>query len=169
MTWETVNKAFQYPQIDLERKFKRCDKYILELKIVENETKTNEMRKGVVDNRFAKFRATCLLTIRIYDIAKELFVNTIDHKCGPYHLTYQVGEIVRPNAFNTDLEKICTSGIHYFNSLLAAYWFTIYKLKEDVEFTDNGQVRSVQQKSIVSNLQWLSTKFGLTNPKMMEL
>lgn len=72
MSWISLHNAFQSSQ----NKFKN----ILELKFTD-ETKANEGRKGIIDSRFAKFRASCLQVLRIYDTEKELFVDNIDHKC----------------------------------------------------------------------------------------
>lgn len=54
----------------------------------------------------------------------------------------------------------CIISIHCF----AAFWF----IKEDIEFTDNGQIRSIcRPSSDLSNLQWLERKYGVTNPHLI--
>jgi hypothetical protein len=163
MSWSIVNNAFDCPQINPKRKYKRCNEYMLELEVVKDQTMNNESRSRVIDSRFAKFRATCLRPVKIYDTKTGLFVDEIMHQCGSFSIVYKVGTIAYPDKFDPDLEKICTHGLHYFNSLLAAYWFTISRLKEDVEFLENGQIRKVCQSSQLSDVQWIAAKFGLVN------
>jgi len=126
MNWEDIRDAFGETA---NRKYKRCNEYLVELELCP-ETKTNEFRSGVVDARFAKFRASQLKTTRILNTQTKKWVDEINHVWNDnmfkfeFPIVYKVGMIAYPSGFDTRLNDICAEGIHYFNTLLAAFAYT---------------------------------------------
>ena len=93
--WERVNSAFGHPCLNPNYKYKRCQKYLLQLEVTDG-TQTNEARINVKDVRFAKFRANQLKPIFIYDTEKGKSVQKIHMygmilkrtKCIPLHMKW---------------------------------------------------------------------------------
>lgn len=166
--WNQVKAQFGNPEIQFNRKWKRCDQYIIELEKLENAI-TNESRDNVIDSRFAKFRADkdSLVPLRIYNMKDDKWENQIQHKLGWRRITYQVGVSATPDCYNQDKNVIRTQGIHFFNSLLAAYWFNVTRMPEDIEFTENGEIRRLFYNKSKTQNQFLSS-FGFYDFKFTE-
>jgi hypothetical protein len=108
----------------------------------------NESRKSVINKDMAKFRCNGLNVVVIFDLELQEIVNSIIHNTNswsiPKTLTwYQVGSFVKPDDFNTDLNIICSNGIHYFLTLQAALSYDIGKGRcciDDNEFDAQGEI-----------------------------
>jgi hypothetical protein len=95
--------------------------------------KCNESRKSVINQNRAKFRCNGLLVVTIFDLTSQVIVNHIMHKTDLMlrrtiltHLThYEVGKIVKPDWFDSDLNDVCAHGIHYFLTLESAFFYDI--------------------------------------------
>ncbi len=102
--------------------FKRCSIYIVVLeKPIEN-FKCNESRNNVEDANYAKFRGNFFIVKDIINGETYEHIEKITHRnwfCSP--TVYEVGKETFPDSFNENLNEICTHGIHYFLTLLAAY------------------------------------------------
>ncbi len=165
MTWVQIRTVFNDPDIVSNIKYKRCDYYIVELELIET-AQTNELRSRVIDVRFAKFRGSknSLVPRRIYNSKNDQWEKKIVHTCGFRTITYTVGIAAEPDGFDENMDVVCGQGIHYFNSLIAAYWYSITKQQnEDVEFGDNGDIRRVQYKNSDTVHSFLN-RCGITNP-----
>jgi antitoxin component YwqK of YwqJK toxin-antitoxin module len=96
--------------------FKYCDNKIIVLEKLPD-TITNESRQGIVDLNYAKNRASHLKVILIFDITN------VDNEYDSVEsdtvnkLTYKKNEIAYPDKFDSDLDKVCTNGIHYYKSI----------------------------------------------------
>lgn len=137
--WKRSQEVFPF---NPNAKYKRCEHYLLEL-LPTPETITNESRKHVKDPRFAKFRANQLLVNKIYDTCKDTLVEEIQHQYHCWNITYKVNFIAYPHRFHEDVNEICAGGIHYFNSLVAAYFygydFGCWTM-EGILFHDDGSI-----------------------------
>jgi hypothetical protein len=104
--------------------------------------KCNELREGVIDKNFAKFRCNGLITVAIYNLKFKKFnsslYHVLDKRINFLYATYEVGILTEPDQYEEDVSKICASGIHYFLSLEAAL---SYK---------NGRVKCIKDKKIYS-------------------
>jgi hypothetical protein len=86
----------------------------------------NELRSGIINKNWAKFRCNGLMTVLIIDIVSKCLLLSIEHVTivglfRPVLTTlYKCGTIVQPNGFDMVIENVCASGIHYFLSLEAA-------------------------------------------------
>lgn len=133
-------------------------KWLVIMKKVPGVTLTNESRKDVSDRRYAKFRANKLLVIAIINMRQPTLRRKFIRNCFikfnfGYHskttevkmeeiryLKYEVGKIVECHEFESDNEIVCGGGIHYFKSLLPAYYYDIIiKNGKVLSWFDNGQ------------------------------
>jgi antitoxin component YwqK of YwqJK toxin-antitoxin module len=89
-------------------------------------TVTNEKRSGVIDNRYALFRANKLLILSIKNNTTGEHMDVLDK--------LKVGCIYK-SSFNTNIELVYADGIYYTNSIKSAL-----QLKE-ISWYDNGQKR----------------------------
>lgn len=95
-------------------------------------TITNESRIGVLSKNCAKFRANFLKVIEIMNvndptITKDSITNEYvcyDSKNKQIKLLkYTVGEIVKVDDFDENLDEICSSGVHYFKTPKPAFYY----------------------------------------------
>lgn len=136
----------------LEKVIDRCEKFIgneeIVFKLCEDntsgddwfvilektkDTKTNEDRAHVFNKACAKFRASELKVIDIFkvndpNITKAFIISSYKGKCT----MYQVGKITKPDSYDTDIDEICTNGLHYFKTPGAAFH---YSCKLDESYT----------------------------------
>lgn len=96
--------------------FKATSQCILTLDVDEENT---EKRDGVANKNFAKFRckSATVLKIRHFLTGEP---RQSDHSCFDVNFTYEVGQLVHSNGYNTDKNALCTYGIHYYKSVEAA-------------------------------------------------
>ena len=107
---------------DSDFKYKRCCKHLILLFIPDN-VRTNQSRKDVVQ-LFAKFRAEKAYCVAILNVDDCHFTMSYEHE-SLVSIVYTAGEWIYPDAFDSDVEKIATTGIHYYCSLLPAYFMAI--------------------------------------------
>jgi len=174
--WVQVKEAFgEFYNPDF--KYKRCGQHLLQLKVTST-TKTNESRNHVVDARFAKFRASELFVLRIYDSHQNRFIKKLDHSfvnisyCRIF-IRYKVGTIVYPNGFNEDLNVVCGQGIHYFNTLLGAFHYRNNHQK-NIYFNECGAIEHIYWEKFQNwhwyydnkstAVKWIQKNYGLLDP-----
>lgn len=95
------------------------------------DTETNESRSNVVKKEHAGFRANKLKVIKIVDIYDPNNVkNSIISLYGGEFkdkdtlcTIYKTHKIVKPHLYDENIEIVCSGGIHYFKTLLPAYYF----------------------------------------------
>src|SRR4029078_43618 len=107
--------------------FKRCSDYIIILKQPNEDFKCNEMRKDIVNKKYAKFRCNKALVIDIIHSETLAHINRIAHICPVIEkqiiTIYEVGKVVLPDYYDLDIDEVCSNGIHYFLSLEPAYHY----------------------------------------------
>lgn len=107
------------------------------------ETKTNEKRKGVFDRVCAKFRADTLKVVDIIDIYNpSASVEYITHRYNFNEIKYQINRTVTADNYNEKIDKICTGGIHYFKTLITAFYYRFMPTDYTgmwIEWDDNGK------------------------------
>ena len=89
-------------------------------------TRCNENRQGVNNPKYAKFRASTLLVLKIFDANDvERTIDCLEHESihSIAKTIYKVGMMVRPDNFDEDPDEVCSTGIHYFKSIKAAFWY----------------------------------------------
>ena len=96
--------------------------YIVKLRI---EGLNNELRDSVKNVKTAKHRCSNAFVLDIYHMNDDK--NKIDQGYGLRDKTflYKVGEYVEVTYYNNDLEKVCSTGIHYFLSEEPAFYWEI--------------------------------------------
>jgi len=139
--------------------YKTCGDYIVVLEKLPD-TLTNENRSNVSqigDNKlYAKYRADVLLVKKIinkYDLTQcETVMSSYEIETiyeiknkNKYEIEtkYEINKNVYPDKFDNNLEKVCSSGIHYFLNLKCAFHYCI-NLEiingEYLKWYDNGQM-----------------------------
>lgn len=87
-------------------------------------TRTNEGRKDVVDIDHAKFRGDGFMVIRIINLNNpHMTVEQQINKGYGIMTIYQVGAVVRPDRYDDQIDVVCSGGIHYFKTLMTAYYY----------------------------------------------
>jgi antitoxin component YwqK of YwqJK toxin-antitoxin module len=107
----------------METVYKSCGNYIVTLTKLPD-TITNENRDSVNDVNHAKHRANKLEVVSI--VNKDNGSHLDEIKSSSYshdHLMYYVGETVESDEYDTDINKVCSTGIHYFKTWETAYFW----------------------------------------------
>jgi antitoxin component YwqK of YwqJK toxin-antitoxin module len=126
---ETIRKIAE-PFTNSNTVYKICiNKYIVILEKLED-TQDNEKRKSVINSHYAKFRADQLKVIKIIDLnnlnsdVKEVLNSYEDPTTGKYvKLLYKVGTIAIANEYDSNINNICSNGIHYFKTIDGAFYY----------------------------------------------
>lgn len=102
----------------------------------------NEDRTDIVDKQFAKMRCSKAKVLKIHDFQDETKTFDTAYGLNDHSFVYRVGEIVEPTeAFDRDLDKVCTSGIHYFlTKEPACVWDYTLQTGVNEGWHDNGQI-----------------------------
>lgn len=88
-------------------------------------TITNENRSNVVFGKYAKYRANKLKVVLIFNKFNPILtINNITNSLHKEKIHYVVGEIVETN-FDSNISKVCTTGIHYFKSIESAFYLEL--------------------------------------------
>jgi len=114
--------------------------------VLEIRGQNNEDREGIVNKRFAKMRCSEALVKRIYDIRDEWIEYDKARSCHDYDFVYRVGQIITPDSYDENPNKVCANGIHYFLSEHAARNFfskrtRLKKSEYFVTYHNNGRMR----------------------------
>src|SRR5690349_4437041 len=92
--------------------YKSVGQNIVELKLLED-SKTNLERKGVVDKRYAEFRCDKALVFAIYNKLTGVKYNKV-YSDYDRKFEYIVGQIAIEKYYDEDIDKIYTTGIHFY-------------------------------------------------------
>ncbi len=140
-----IDKGFVFKKCQVQN-FYSC--LVILQKPLEN-FESNETRNNIVDSKFAKFRCNGLITIAIYDLLNEKFIDSLIHcYVGSWFqqpITYKVGKLSLPHYFNGNIDIVCAAGIHYFLTLEAALNYVngkitqIFENKDLWTYTENGR------------------------------
>ncbi len=110
--------------------------YLVVLKKPKENFKCNELRQGVINKYYAKFRCNGLITVAIYDLFLSEFVPFCNHAWGSRKVVYKVDEFTSPDYYEKDENIVCASGIHYFLTVHAALHYFNGSV---VGYDDNGK------------------------------
>ena len=102
---------------------------------------TNVDRTSVVVKDTAKYRTNKAEVLKIEDEDGKEYTEAIT---GFYHLeslTYRLNELVEVSDYDMDLEKVCSTGIHFFLTKCVAELYTPYSIENGLfqSWYDNGQ------------------------------
>lgn len=150
--FENIRKSCEKYQSDKKYVYKGCNSGLFlprEWIVVMEKCKdtiTSEERNDVVDEKYAKFRANELMVIEIINVYDGTSRATHIINASGYSdfLKYEVGKIVKCDKFDSNIDKVCSGGIHYYKTLIAAYYYcasAINKRHDDkwTEWYDNGR------------------------------
>ncbi len=114
-------------------RYKACRNSIVTLELLED-TKNNEKRDKVANDKYAKFRCNMAKVISIVNVKTGKTMEK-DRSIFNNSFRYVSGEIVE-TCFNENMNEVCTSGIHYFKTKeVALSWF----YKQDDRFPPDGK------------------------------
>jgi antitoxin component YwqK of YwqJK toxin-antitoxin module len=107
--------------------YKYCTGHLVVMQKTKN-TLTNESRSDVVDPMHAKYRASELMVVRIIKIDQmdpnvQMIKSHYRSGTTSTSTSYQVGEVVHPDSFDQNLDRVCSNGIHYFKSVESAFYY----------------------------------------------
>jgi antitoxin component YwqK of YwqJK toxin-antitoxin module len=103
--------------------YKSCGDWIVIMEKLVN-TITNDAR--VVKNKsYAKFRANMLYVVAIVNkIDHSKTIDSVTNVSYRYKaITYKPGEIINVSDYNPNINTICSTGIHYFHTYKAAFFY----------------------------------------------
>ena len=121
--------------------YKSCGNYIVTMTKLPD-TITNESRTGIVDPMHAKFRADKLLVVTIEHKLTGESIKRIQNTSYCHKIWYDVSMIVDVSDYDQDPNEVCSTGIHYFLSREAAfYWDNNIENGPVRAWYSNGQVR----------------------------
>lgn len=124
--------AFQLETIETElRDYTNQEQYVYKLCLGHylvvmrklDDSKTNESRTNIYNLMYAKCRANKLEVCRIIDIDSLLDVKQIENHYDQKRLEYKVGNVVYPDYYDSNLQNVCSGGVHYFKRLKRAYYY----------------------------------------------
>lgn len=135
---------------------KASNNYIVKLKKLPD-TITNESRYGVVNQQFAEFRGNMFYVEKIYKTSLKTsletsFETSLKTKLKIQSLydklfIYEVGKIVKVDDFDLNLENLKSTGIHYFKTEEAAFYYDFYPTYRYTGkykiYYDNGQLMQI--------------------------
>jgi antitoxin component YwqK of YwqJK toxin-antitoxin module len=126
--------------------YKSCAEYVVILERL-LDTITNENRNNIPNEQykqFAKYRGNKFLVKDIFhkfDSTKKV-LSILSSNFYKNQLKYEIGKIIIPDDFDTDLEKVCSNGIHYFLKLECVFYYSLEKITNGdyLRWHDNGQL-----------------------------
>ena len=125
--------------------FKSCSRVWIVVLWKLPDTITNESRP-VVDRKCAKFRADKLQVVDI--IHKFDQTNTCDSIRNSVYadkqLEYKKGEIIEVKDFDTNVNEVRTTGIHYYKTMKVAFYLELETVRDGelIFWRDNKQMQS---------------------------
>lgn len=122
------------------------EKVIVTLEIPEDAI-TNMNRQDVVDVSKAKHRTNKAKVISIEDLKGNTYNKAESYKYNKKSLIYEVGKTVFVDDFDTNIDNLCSTGIHYFldKELAKMYdysWFITHTVLNgpNKSYSDNGRL-----------------------------
>ena len=107
---------------DSEYVYKICSNCIVVMKKLQD-TRTNENRINVANSLYAKFRADKLYVVKIINSNNMELIKEVTNNNYYIKITYKCDEIIVPDIFDENINEVCSSGIHYFKTIDAAFYY----------------------------------------------
>jgi antitoxin component YwqK of YwqJK toxin-antitoxin module len=126
--------------------YKSCAEYVVILERL-LDTITNENRNNISNEQckqFGKYRGNKFLVKDIFhkfDPANKVLLIS-NSNFNKSKLEYEIGKVIFPDNFDTNLENVCSNGIHYFLNLECAFYYSLQKIQngEYLGRYENGQL-----------------------------
>ena len=141
-----------------------CKNKICKLQIT---GENNQLRPSVVDPNFAKFRTKEAVVLDIYDINDPNTHYTEGYtKRRNNRFHYKVGETLSESKYDTDVDAVCSDGIHYFLSEEAAKCYSNGATSLLDSHRDDGSVSSVIFEMNTQDIDWTYRNRGDTDEEL---
>ncbi len=120
--------------------YKACANSIVTLELLPDSL-TNENRSDVTNSDFAKFRTN---KAKVVSIVNPETKEWLAEDCSNHYplFVYKVGEVIETK-YDSDINKVCSWGIHYFKTYVAAFgWYHIGRPGtngKQIVYHDDGQ------------------------------
>src|ERR1700722_9317452 len=102
--------------------YKSAFNCIIELEINPQTAKTNLDRDNVVDKNHAKFRCNKARVLKIYNKFTNCEYDNVYSNHNELFI-YEKGKDVEVLDYDTDKNKVCTQGIHFYLTKEAAFFY----------------------------------------------
>jgi antitoxin component YwqK of YwqJK toxin-antitoxin module len=120
--------------------YKKANDNKLVILDIPSESIHNLNRTNIVDKQFAKYRCSYAIIKEIIDLKTNQKINEAQSMYDK-NFKYYVDQKVVPNTFDTNLENVCSSGIHFFlDKYRAELYEQILTNGEYKEWHENGQL-----------------------------
>ena len=108
-----------------ENIYKGCGEYIVIMKLLDD-SRTNERRDDIVDPMYAKYRTNKVIVIAIINKFSLEEIKSVENSYfTKKNITYVINEIIEVSDYNTNVNVVCGTGIHYFKNIESAFYFTL--------------------------------------------
>lgn len=119
------------------------NEYLITLDIDLNESNTNLARDGVADKNTAKFRCKKAYIVSIIHKDTNEAVDSV-RSYHDYSFIYKVGSFIEEPSYDSDVNKVCSNGIHFFLSKERALLYGFFPSRYITiirKWFDNGQLQ----------------------------
>jgi len=138
----------KYPDDTGQFFFKSCgEKWIVVLEETDKTITTqSRLPRRNPNKKFAKYRANELAVVDI--ICKFNPNKTTDQISNTFYKDYTIiyikGSIVKPDSFDWNINKVCSTGIHFYETIDCAFYLELEKLENGkwTEWHENGEIKS---------------------------
>jgi len=109
---------------------------------IPTDAQTNMTRSNIAIPETAKYRANKVVVLQIEDTAGTCYNTATSCGYSKKSIEYVVGTTIEEPCYNTNIEEVCTEGIHYFLSRRVAELYTLKSVQNGLfeMWHDNGQL-----------------------------
>ena len=125
---ETIKNKYEKYISNPQYKYKSCGTNIVILSLPKNSS--NNEKRYVCDERFAKYRADEVYVELIFDKMTSEEINECRNVINYFNGDYRATNYVKhhntiPDSYDYNDDNVCTHGIHYFNDIEPAFMYAL--------------------------------------------
>ena len=131
---------------------------------------TNMNRSSIVNKETAWYRTNKAVVVKIESKKGKLYDTAKSNQCKCEGLVYSLGKLVEEPSFNTDIEKVCAEGIHFFLNKRQAELYGLEEIKNGLfqEWDTSGQ-KTFEVMYIDGKPEGLSQSWYSSGQKMSKI
>jgi len=102
---------------------------------------TNLKRTSIVNSQKAKYRANKVKVLKIEDAEGNAYETAETGFFAEKKLSYKVGEVLEEPTYDSDIEQVCSRGLHFFLDRKVAEQYDLYNLENGLleKWYDDGR------------------------------